>query len=134
MSTTNSFSTREAWKAAVKDNPLTIETFDAERPRTLIYNDINTAGVLKLETVRPIGATGGMAIIGDTNSQNINGAASLYLGLDGNPKASLGLALKLMKQKAVSRVSPNFQSSSNKKTLRDAMKNNLLDREEKFSI
>ncbi|MGK7914417.1 MAG: collagen-like protein, partial [Prochloraceae cyanobacterium] len=89
MSTTISFSDREAWEAAVKGNPLTIETFDTELPRTLIYNEINIVGVLEIETVKPTGAKGSMVIIEDTNSQNINGTTALYLGLDGNPKASL---------------------------------------------
>ncbi len=89
MSTTTTFYTRDTWEAAVKDNPLTIETFDTERPRTLIYNDTNTVGVLQLETVRPIGATGSMVIIDETNSHAFNDTPSLYLGLDGNPQTSL---------------------------------------------
>ncbi|MEM9215341.1 MAG: hypothetical protein AAGD25_13460 [Cyanobacteria bacterium P01_F01_bin.150] len=86
---TTTFSTRAAWEAEIKANPLTIETFDAERPRPLIYNDTNTVGVLEIETVRPIGATGSMVIIDATNSHAFNGTNAFYLGLDGTPQASL---------------------------------------------
>ncbi|MDV3348301.1 hypothetical protein QGP82_06340 [Leptothoe sp. LEGE 181152] len=87
--TTTTFSTRTAWEAEIKDNPLTIETFDAERPRPLIYNDTNTVGVLEIETIRPTGATGSMVIIDATNSHAFNTTNAFYLGLDGNPQASL---------------------------------------------
>ncbi|MFG6107203.1 hypothetical protein U2F10_33540 [Leptothoe sp. EHU-05/26/07-4] len=87
--TTTTFSTRTAWEAEIKDNPLTIETFASERPRPLIYNDTNTVGVLEIETIRPTGATGSMVIIDATNSHAFNTTNAFYLGLDGNPQASL---------------------------------------------
>ena len=88
MTTTLSFTDRKTWEAAIKGNRLTIETFDAEQPRPLIHNAVNTVGLLEIETDRPMGAASNAVIIKGHDSKSVNGTPSLYLALDGSPRSS----------------------------------------------
>ena len=84
-----SFSNQKAWEFAVKDSPLTTETFDGELPRTLIYNNINTVGELAIETIRSIESTGSVVLVEGIHTQTISGTTALYLRLDNSPAVSL---------------------------------------------